>query len=111
MKNSSKARAAPKTLTAEARRWWVRLVGEYTIEDEAGLLLLQTALEAFGTMRKAQELLCHDGLVTKDRWGQARAHPATVIVRDSRAQMLAALKALNLDLEPLNDSPGRPSGR
>jgi hypothetical protein len=33
------------------------------------------------------------------------------VERDSRAQWLAALKALNLDLEPLHDKPGRPGGK
>ena len=41
---------------------------------------------------------------------QPRAHPLLAVERDSRAQMLAAMKALNLDLEPPRDGPGRPGG-
>jgi P27 family predicted phage terminase small subunit len=90
--------------------WWTRLTGHYDISDEAGYLLLATCLEAFDTMRRAQELLAAEGLVTRDKFGQAKPHPAAAICRDARAQMLAALKALNLDLEPLRDAIGRPPG-
>ncbi|RIK45852.1 MAG: hypothetical protein DCC58_05080 [Chloroflexi bacterium] len=106
-----KSPAPPKHLSAEARRWWRRLVSEYDITDEAGLLLLLAALEAFDRMRDAQAEIGRDGIVTLDRFGQRKPHPACVIERDARAQMLAALRALNLDLEPVRDAPGRPPGR
>ena len=101
----------PKTLSREAAALWRRLVAEYGITDEGGLLLLGTALEAFTRMRQAQEALAEDGLTVADRFGQMKAHPLTTVERDSRAQLLAALKHLNLDLEPLRNTPGRPGGR
>lgn len=101
---------APKNLSPEARQWWERIATEYNLSDEAGLLLLQTALEAFDSMRAAQEAVKNDGQVLRDRWGQIRAHPLLTVVRDSRSQMLMALKHLNLDLEPLRAGPGRPGG-
>jgi phage terminase small subunit len=87
------------------------LLAEYSIEDGAGLLLLQTALEAFDRMNQARDLITKYGAVTTDRFSQLRPNPATTIERDSRAAMLSALKALNLDLEPLRDAAGRPPGR
>lgn len=84
---------------------------EYGIEDQAGLLILQTALESFDRMRLAEAILKKDGMTIMDRFGQPKAHPMTVVERDSRAAMLAALRQLNLDLEPLRDGPGRPGGR
>lgn len=101
----------PQTLSAEARDLWRRLTDEYAIHDAAGLHLLSTALEAFDRMREAQALIAEHGACTQDRFGQLRPNPATTIERDSRAAMLAALKALNLDIEPLRDGPGRPPGR
>lgn len=100
----------PKTLSAEAKKWWRRFAEEYEITDEAGLFLLQAGLEAFDRMREAQKQLDTDGLTTKDRFGQVRAHPAVQIERDSRAAMVSAIKALNLDIEPLRNGPGRPGG-
>jgi P27 family predicted phage terminase small subunit len=101
---------APASLSDEAKRWWRRLVREYEMDDNAGLLLLQTALEAFDRMREAQATLQAEGAVISDRFGQRKAHPATVTERDARSQMVQSLKALNLDVEPLKDGPGRPPG-
>ncbi len=101
----------PKHLSKEAKSVWEKLMKEYDIADEAGLLILQTGLEAFGRMRDAQAVIDKEGLVVRDRWQQPKAHPLTTVERDSRAAMLAALKALNLDLEVLNEKPGRPAGR
>lgn len=102
---------APTHLSKEARTLWDKLLKEYDIEDEAGLLILQTAMEAFDRMREAQKVIKTDGMMVTDRFDQKKAHPLTTVERDSRAAMLAALKALNLDLEPVNDKPGRPPGR
>ena len=46
-------------------------MGEYSIEDSAGLLILQTALEAYDRMRDAQVTLETAGRVIKDRFTQA----------------------------------------
>lgn len=99
----------PAALSAEARAWWRKLTEEYSIRDEGGLLLLGSALEAFDRMRAAQKLIKEQGATFLDRFQQPRLNPACTIERDSRAGMLAALKQLNLDLEPVG-KPGRPSG-
>lgn len=106
MKNS----LAPKTLSTEGRTWWKRIVTEYDVTDDGGRLLLQTALEAFDRMRNCQAAIKRDGEMVKDRFDQLKPHPLLPAERDARAQMLAAMKALNLDLEPLRDRVGRPSG-
>ncbi len=100
----------PKTLSAEAKTWWKKLVKEYEIDDPAGCLMLQTALEALDRMRGAQQAIADDGVTIKDRFDQVRAHPMITVERAARAAMMAALKALNLDLEPLRDRVGRPAG-
>lgn len=117
MKNSdrssskSQQKTAPKDLSPEARGLWESIRSEYDVRDPGGLLILGSACEAFDRMRQAQRKLKREGLTTRDRFGQAKAHPATTIERDSRAAMLSALKQLNLDLEPLEQRPGRPAGR
>lgn len=102
---------APNYLSKEAQSLWNRLLKEYDIKDEAGLLILQTAMEAFDRMREAQEIIKEEGMQVTDRFSQKKAHPLTVVERDARSAMLQALKSLNLDIEPLNDRPGRPSGK
>ena len=98
-------------MSVEAKKWWRRIHHEYAIDDEAGLLLLQTALESFDRMRRAQEQIAEHGMVSRDRFGQLKPHPLLVTERDARSHLMAALKQLNLDLEPLRDRVGRPGGR
>jgi hypothetical protein len=92
-------------------RLWKDLVQEYSIEDPAGLALVTTAAECLDRMRSAQKAIAEHGACVTDRYGQVKVNPAANLERDSRNGLLAALKALNLDLEPLKDGPGRPSGR
>lgn len=109
MKNSEPK--PPKTLSAEARGLWASIRDSYDISDPGGLLVLASSFEAFDRMRQAQRRLKREGLTVTDRFGQKKANPLTLIERDSRSAMLAALKQLNLDLEPLEQRPGRPAGR
>ena len=98
-------------LSTEAKKLKKDILEEYNIDDSAGLRILDTACEAFDRMREAQRAIKRDGMSVQDRWGQLKAHPLCSVERDARAQFLAALKALNLDLEPLKTGPGRPPGR
>ena len=111
MNLNNKPKKAPKHLSKEASALWNKLLNEYDIADEAGLLILQTAMEARDRMAECQTIIKTEGMQVADRFGQMKAHPLTVTERDSRSAMMQALKQLNLDLEPLNDRPGRPSGR
>jgi hypothetical protein len=86
------------------------LTAEYSIQDAAGELLLEQALRCFDRGEQARKALDRDGVCTLDSRGRPKSHPAAAVERDARAGMLSALKALNLDLEPLRDRPGRPPG-
>jgi phage terminase small subunit len=82
---------------------WADIVRQYRIADGAGLVLVTTAAECLDRMRQAQEAIREHGLLVADRYGGKRQNPACVVERAARDGMLAALKALNLDLEPLRD--------
>jgi P27 family predicted phage terminase small subunit len=103
-----RAESGGNVLSPEAARWKARLLRNYALQDEAGVLILETALQAFDRMRQAQDQIARDGVTYRDRFDQPRAHPLLTTERDSRAAFLAGLKQLNLDLEPLRDGPGRP---
>ena len=60
-------------------------------------------------MKSAAAEIDRDGETIKDRFDQVKAHPALVAEKDARSQMLAALKQLRLDIEPVRDGPGRPT--
>ena len=100
----------PQGLSAEATRWWTAIQDEFSITDAGGLLLLQTAMEAFDRLRQAQGAIAAAGPTLIDRFGQVKPHPLLTTERDSRAQLITTLRALNLDMEPLHDRPGRPGG-
>jgi phage terminase small subunit len=98
---------APAGYSAEAQRLWRDVLTEWAL-DPAALVILDAACRALMRVRQAQRLLTRDGLVVRDRWKQIKLHPAAAIERDAKATLLRSLKALNLDLEPLRDGPGRP---
>ena len=100
----------PKGLSPLGRTWWHRLVVEYGISDAGGELLLEQALRCLDRAEQARAVFDREGVTTTDSRGRPKTHPACAVERDSRAGMLAALRALNLELEPLHDRPGRPGG-
>jgi len=100
-----------KKLSKEAEKLKKAILVEYAITDEAGIAILETAIEAYDLAHEAQTEIDKEGLTVEGDRGQKKAHPLLSVVRFSRAQFLAGLKALNLDIEPLRDGPGRPGGK
>jgi phage terminase small subunit len=84
------------------------MVEEYGISDPAGLALLATAGECLDRMRAAQKAIKAHGEIVVDRYGAPKLNPACNLEKDARNGMMAAFRALNLDIEPLRDVAGRP---
>ena len=101
--------ATPPGLTGESARLWIELQRAYNVVDEAGLALLGLAAGAHQRMLEAKAILDRDGLLVGSA-SKLRAHPAVVIERDSRFAVVATLKQLGFDLEPVGKI-GRPPGR
>lgn len=76
---------------------WRSIVTDYFVDDAAGLALLRVACEAFDRGEQARRIIKREGAVLKDRFGQRKQHPATLIERDAKTQMVAALRALKLE--------------
>jgi P27 family predicted phage terminase small subunit len=100
----------PNSLSKEAKTLWKGLQTEYGINDAAGLDLLTDYCFFYDRREAARAKIRKEGITIEDRFGQTIAHPATRIERDCSAAMLKILRALNLDLEPLHNGPGRPAG-
>ena len=98
----------PRSLGEAGRELWRRIQAQYRIDDAAGLALLRTAGECRDLDVQAMTEARRDGLVITDKYGQKRSHPCLTVARDARQQMLSALRAMNLDIEPLRDRQGRP---
>jgi len=93
----------PRHLKAAGKTLWNDIVHQYRIADGAGLALVTTAAEALDRMREAQAAIRQHGALVADRYGGVKQNPACFLERDARAGMLSALRALNLELDPLRD--------
>lgn len=98
----------PDYLSEEAAELWNKFQEQHNLVEPQQIEILTRALEAFDRMREAQAILRAEGIVIRDRFDQPKQHPATLIERDNRAAMIAALTKLGLNLEPLRSGPGRP---
>jgi P27 family predicted phage terminase small subunit len=95
----------PTHLSAAAKALWLRLFNDYALEDAAGLLLLQSACEAYDRLQEARRILDKEGAIVKDRWQQAKPHPATGVERDARNQMHGALRLMKLSPGDAGEEP------
>jgi phage terminase small subunit len=93
----------PEHLGPAGAQLWADVVRQYRIGDGAGLALVTTAAECLDRLREAQALVRQHGVVIRDRYGGLKANPAIAVERGARDGMIAALRSLNLDLEPLRD--------
>ncbi|NQT14227.1 MAG: hypothetical protein HQ582_15840 [Planctomycetes bacterium] len=108
MAKKTKIPTTPKGLSVESQGLWTAVCREWEITDPAARLILEESLRALDRVRQLQRKLKSTGVAVTDRFGQLKSNPLLASERDARAQLLAGLKALNLDLEPLRDAVGRP---
>jgi|SRR5579862_7033253 len=99
----------PNHLTPAAKKIWKAIVDEYQI-DSAAELVLVTLLEARDRREEARALIAKEGTYTKNRFDEARVHPAVAVERDSAAIMTRCWRLLGFDQEPRGEL-GRPAGR
>ncbi len=101
----------PAHLSKAGKAWWRSTVRDYDLAEHH-FRLLTAALEAWDTMNAARAMVSADGMVVLDRFGQAKAHPAVAIERDSRIAFARLIRELDLDGEPVPDPrPPRRGGR
>lgn len=89
----------PSGLSPAAKRWWTKLQKEYEGWSADGLILLESALQSYDRFQQARAIIDRDGIICRDRFGQARMNPACTVERDARSAMLANMKALGLESE------------
>lgn len=64
-----------KKLSKEATKLKKAILKEYAITDDAGISILQTAMEAFDLMHGAQTVVDKQGLTVAGDRGGIKAHP------------------------------------
>jgi phage terminase small subunit len=87
------------------------VVADFALESHH-LKILEAAAGAWDRAEQARRLVDAEGLTVKDRFGQAKPHPATLIERDNRALFARLVRELGLDVEAPGDSrPPRLGGQ
>ncbi len=95
----------PSHLSKAAKRGWRALQSEYSIDDGAGLFLLNIVMESWDQAQAAREIMVREGYVIEnDSTGNKRAHPAAAVLKEARQSMLKALAMLNLDISAMPES-------
>ncbi len=98
-----------KKIEDEANEIFDKIQADFGINDAPGVLLLNTAKECFIKIRECDKILKKEGNILSDKFGQKIVHPATRLQTSARAQMLTALKALDLEIAGQEkQGPGRP---
>lgn len=103
LSTASASVAAPADLPEPERELWARLVAVYALADPAALILLDSLVRNKQLARECREAIAVDGKLV-----DGRAHPLLKVLESSEKLANAALRALNLDLEPLRPASGRP---
>lgn len=90
----SKTTKQPPASGAQLRK---QVMFEHQIDSAAALTLLDTAAAALDQALLAEATLAREGLTVPGSRGP-RPHPAAAIARDARNRLIAALRALHLEL-------------
>jgi phage terminase small subunit len=96
--------APPGHLSAESRKFWARIVEDYSVHDPAGLELLREACECLDGAADCRRAIKQDALTLPgSRHGSRRPHPLLRVESEYRRGFLACVRALSLDpnLPPL----------
>ena len=109
-KGNAGSHYAPRHLGPAGRAFWTTVVSGFALEEHQ-LTLLAAACESLDRAAGARALVEAEGAVVRDRWNQAKPHPAVAIERDARAAFVVAYRALGLDLDLAGPAPkGRNNG-
>lgn len=93
-------RPAPEHLGELGRRWWDALTQpRYHVDDAASMIVL-TICDAFDRREEARAEIRRDGLTSKDRFGQRKAHPGLAIERDQTLIIQRGFRLLGFDQVP-----------
>jgi hypothetical protein len=99
----------PRKLGAHGLNLWRRIMAEYDIRDSGGVELLTLACQSLDRAEGLRSRIDADGELIRGREG-LKDHPALKHELSARAFVARCLARLNLDVEPLRSTPGRPSG-
>ena len=86
------------------------MLDAWEFNEGASFVLLGEACASFDRLQNAKAILKEDGHLLTDRFGQKKMNPICTVVRDEAATLVRLLHALGLNLQDIQDRPGRPDG-
>jgi P27 family predicted phage terminase small subunit len=92
------APSPPDYLGEPERQIWAGVFRDYDLSADVATAVLATALEAHQRARECREAIDRNGMTVTGRDGQVKVHPLLAVERDARAQWLAGVKTLGLEL-------------
>ena len=101
----------PVGIGKHGRKLWTAIQSEYGISDAGGVSLLVSVCRSEDDIQRLRAIIAKDGDTVLDNYGRKQSHPLYVTLRGIEQTKRQCLAALNLDVEPLKDRVGRPSGK
>jgi hypothetical protein len=101
----------PAMLKKAGRKLWLSIQNEYNITDAGGAAYLTAACRIEDDISDARQKIAAEGAMIVDHRGQKQTHPLLRILPSMETIRRQNLAALNLNVEPLHDRPGRPGGK
>ena len=95
-----KPTSPPKSLSRQSKALWKQIVSQWSLDDPAGLKVLEVGLHALDRAEECREQIDKEGCTLADRFDQVKPHPLLSVERDARSQFMHTMKQLNLDPEP-----------
>jgi P27 family predicted phage terminase small subunit len=90
--------STPSGLSSRSRRIWRSITEEFEFDD-ARRAILEEALRSLDRASEAAAIVDAEGVVYRDRFGQPKQHPATLVERDARGTAARLLATLGLDYD------------
>jgi hypothetical protein len=89
---------------------WISIASQYEFDDPGSIEILHQACLCRQRAERCRKLIDQQGEMLISRTGP-RSHPLLRDELQNRALCARLIQRLGLDLEPIHDRPGRPSGR
>ena len=101
----------PQGLKKAGRALWISIQSAYDIADAGGVAHLTAACRIEDDIARARKKIGAEGDTVLDHRKQKQVHPLLRMLPALETIRRQNLAALNLNIEPLNDRPGRPGGK
>jgi phage terminase small subunit len=98
---------APKTLKAEGRKFWRKVLSEFDLSDAHDLERLAMAGKCLDDLVEAEERVKTDGMFTLNRYNNVIEHPGLKVIRDTRTLFVKIVREMCLDLTAGDSRPPR----